>query len=136
MSLPRDLRCDTLLRLDIFFLLDLRLILNYLDFIIRSLWVHKNVSSTLHGYLFLLLGMRVSNPTALLSKENSIFTLINSCFCGCFNVNSKNPFSVNSKLLNSQLDFFVNVSGDSIINSFDVVKFLLKSFKELSVFVV
>ena len=49
---------------------------------------------------------------------------------------SKNPLAINSKFLNSVLNFLIYISCYSVIDGFYIIKFLLESLKELSVFVV
>ena len=51
-------------------------------------------------------------------------------------MDAQDALAIDSEFLDAKLDFAVDVSANSIINSFDIVKFLLKSLKELSVFVV
>ena len=80
--------------------------------------------------------MRKPNFITLLSKENSILALIDLLFEWSFDMYSKNPLAINSKFLNSVLNFLIYISCYSVIDGFYIIKFLLESLKELSVFVV
>ena len=80
--------------------------------------------------------MRKPNFITLLSKENSILALIDLLFEWSLDMYSKNPLAVNSKFLNSVLNFLIYISCYSVIDGFYIIKFLLESLKELSVFVV
>lgn len=113
-----------------------RFLLDNFDLILCHLRVHINICCFPYLNLSFLLLVGVSDLSSLLSKENSVFTLIHLLFERGLDVDTKNSLAVNSKLLDAVLNLFVYVPRHSVVYCLDVIQFLLECLKKLCVFVV